>query len=75
MKTTAWLVYRARDGSLRVNTRVPRLAWDEISWRVVINIPDPWGRMAGNVEITLPESPPADIVVTDIAQPSGGNGA
>lgn len=68
-KVQAWLIYRASDGSLRVNSKRPRLAWDEITWSVSLNVPDPWGAIAGAIEITLPDSPPAEVKVTAIGEP------
>lgn len=62
-KMTAFLVYRAHDESLRVVTRSPALRWDEVAFRVEVNVPDPWGRLAGAVVIDLPEGGPAVIEV------------
>lgn len=59
----AFLVYRASDDSLRVNTKQPNLAWDEIAFTVNVTIPDPWGRLAGSILIELPETGPAVIEV------------
>ena len=67
---SAFLVYRASDQSLRVNKGGihgrPQLAWDEIAFTVEINIPDPWGRLAGAIVIDLPENGPA---VVEVVQP------
>lgn len=69
-KITAFLIYRASDGSLRINKglngRRPQLAWDEIAFTVEVNVPNPWGRLAGAVVIDLPENGPA---VVEIVQP------
>jgi len=59
----AYLVYRASDDSLRVRTTLGPLAWDEIAFKVDVNIPDPWGRLAGAIVIDLPEQGPAVIEV------------
>lgn len=65
-QVTAFLIYRASDASLRVNRKRPELAWDEIAFTVKINVPDPWGRLAGAVVIDLPENGPA---VVEVVQP------
>lgn len=62
-KKTAYLVYRASDDSPRVVNKQPRLAWDEITFEVKVNVPDPWGRLAGSILIELPETGPAVIEV------------
>lgn len=69
MAVKAWLIYRAGDGTLRVNKQRPRLAWDEIAWTVVLNVPAPWGALVGNIEITLPDGPPPEVTVTEIIAP------
>lgn len=72
-KITAFLIYRASDGSLRINKggthgRV-QLAWDEIAFTVEVNVPDPWGRLAGAVVIDLPENGPAVVEVVNTEVP------
>lgn len=64
-KMEAFLIYRASDQSLRIakGTNGLRLAWDEIAFKVEVNIPDPWGRLAGSVLIELPENGPAVVEV------------
>lgn len=64
-KKHAYLIYRASDQSLRCVTRRPDLAWDEIAFNVTINVPDPWGRLAGSVVIDLPEAGPPVIEVKE----------
>lgn len=59
----AFLVYRAGDASLRVVKGRPTLAWDEIAFPIEVNVPDPWGRIAGAIVIDLPENGPAVIEV------------
>lgn len=63
-KMTAYLIYRASDASLRVVTRRPSLAWDEVAFAVEVTVPDPWGRLAGSVLIELPDNGPAVVEVT-----------
>lgn len=63
MKLTAYLIFRASDQSLRVAKRVPDLAWDEISWKVELAIPMPWGRLVGAIKIDLPEAAPPTVDV------------
>lgn len=64
MKTLrAWLIFRARDSNLRVVRTDPRrsLDWDEISFAITVQVPQPWGRAAGTIDIVLPDSGPAEI--------------
>lgn len=65
----AFLIYRARDGALRVVSRRPHLDWDEVSFEVSVNVPDPWGRLAGAIVIDLPETGPAVIEVAPAEVP------
>lgn len=65
----AFLIYRARDGAMRVVTRKPNLDWDEVSFEVTVNVPDPWGRLAGAVVIDLPENGPAVVEVKQAEVP------
>jgi hypothetical protein len=65
-KITAFLIYRAADASLRVVTRRPNLAWDEVAFTVEVTVPDPWGRLAGSVLIELPDNGPA---IVEVVQP------
>ena len=62
-KMTAYLIYRASDASLRVVRKRPDLAWDELAFTVNVNVPDPWGRLAGAIVIDLPENGPAVVEV------------
>jgi hypothetical protein len=59
----AFLVFRASDQSLRVVRRVQPLKWDEIQFSLTVNVPDPWGKLAGAVVIDLPEGGPAVVEV------------
>lgn len=59
----AFLIYRASDQGLRVVTRSPSLAWDEIAFNIQVTVPDPWGRLAGSILIELPENGPAVVEV------------
>lgn len=59
-----FLVFRARDERVRVVTRNPQLDWDEVAFTVQVNVPDPWGRLAGAIVIDLPENGPAVIEVS-----------
>lgn len=63
----AFLIYSARSASLRVVSRRPQLRWDEVAFEVEVNVPDPWGRLAGSVVIELPENGPAVVEVTQDA--------
>jgi hypothetical protein len=66
----AFLIYRASDQSLRVVTKSPRLAWDEVAFTIQVRVPDPWGRLAGAIVVELPENGPAVVeVTTDATRP------
>lgn len=70
-KLTCWLIFRARDQSLRTVKSAPNLDWDEIAWKTVLTIPSPWGHLdPAEVHITLPETPPTEIVVTALERPA-----
>lgn len=71
-RLTAFLVYRAADASLRVVTRRPRLSWDEVAFTIEVNVPDPWGRLAGSIVIDLPENGPAAVEVVQREVSDGG---
>lgn len=69
MKTIkAFLVFRAADQSLRIVRRRQPLAWDEVAFNLTVNVPDPWGKLAGAVVIDLPENGPA-VVEVQVEQP------
>lgn len=55
---TAWLVFCARDQSLRVVKRLPQLDWDEMAWKITLTVPVTWGQVRGAITITLPEEGP-----------------
>lgn len=74
----AFLVYRASNQSLRVVTRRPSLAWDELAFKVTVNVPDPWGRLAGAILIDLPGGPAVVEVKQDLpidSRPAAGEAA
>jgi len=51
-----FLIVRS-DGSCRVVVRKPaNLHWNELAYRLVINVPDGWGRIAGTITVNLPEA-------------------
>ena len=60
---TAWLIFKASSQTLRVVRRAPELDWDEISWRIELTVPNPWGRLAGAIKLDLPEGPPPTVDV------------
>lgn len=69
IKLRMWLIFRASDQSLRTNRRRPDLAWDEIAWEVNVTVPMPWARMAGSIDIVLPDVTPDPPVVTNVLTP------
>jgi len=58
-KIRAYLVIRA-DGTVRAGIR-PRIGKDEVAYRLNIFIPPSWGAVAGDIDITLPEPPTAEV--------------
>jgi len=61
MKLVRYLHVNA-NGECRV-TRNPGGTWHEVTFRLNLEIPDVWGRVIGNVDITLPAPTPASIRV------------
>lgn len=59
------LIYRGSDQSLRVVTKPRPLAMDEVAWRITLDVPGPWGQIAGQIDINLPEAPPT-VEVTEM---------
>jgi hypothetical protein len=57
MLNIRWLIIRA-DGSARVVNRSPyNLRADEVAYRLRLTVPASWGRIVGDIDITLPEAP------------------
>lgn len=52
----AYLVIRA-DRTMRVAKR-PRLSWDETAIKLNVVFPDGWGKVSGELDMTLPEFTP-----------------
>ena len=66
MKTIVYLVIRA-DTEVRVAKR-PKIAADEIAYRVAIDFPESWGKVVGDIALTAPEFVGA-VDVTDFEGP------
>lgn len=64
---TTWLIFRARDRSTRTTRRRPNLEWDEICWRIDLNVPDTWGQLISTISIDLPEVSPPTIMIEEMA--------
>lgn len=56
MKVIRYLVVRA-GGDVRIVTKRPRLRWDEVAFRLEVNIPDTWGEVLGSIELDMPDPP------------------
>ena len=56
MKQTVILVIRA-DRSTRIAKR-PRLAADEVGIRINLDFPNNWGKVVGDIDITVPDFTP-----------------
>lgn len=63
MKFQRFLIVRS-DGEMRIMKRASGLSWDEVAFRVTVNIPEGWGRVRGDIEITMPE-PPTEAVISE----------
>ena len=61
MKVARYLHVKS-NGECRV-TRSGSGRWDEVTFRLSLEIPDVWGHVIGNVDITLPTPTPASISV------------
>jgi hypothetical protein len=73
-KMKVYLVFCAADQSLRVVRNLRDLAWDELAFEITINVPDPWGRLAGVIVIDLPEDGPA-VIEVQLETPAEGDQA
>lgn len=63
-RVTKYLIVNAEDGSARTVTRRPAPEFGELVYRLVINVPERWGQVMGDIELTLPE-PPDDVGITE----------
>jgi hypothetical protein len=67
MLKTKYLIINCETGDARTVSRTPRdLTFGEIAYRLKINVPDTWGKILGDIELSLPE-PPDDVGVTEVA--------
>jgi hypothetical protein len=56
-----YLVIRA-DGEARVVRKARRLRVDEVAYRLRVRIPNAWGEVAGEIDVTMPPPPDAPSV-------------
>lgn len=55
MKTVhAYLVVKA-DRRMRVVQRLPELGVDEVAFRLVVQFPDGWGKVVGQLDVAVPD--------------------
>lgn len=47
-------------GDVRVAAK-PRLKMDEVGFNLILDIPDTWGSIVGDLHVTMPEPPEASI--------------
>ena len=47
-------------GDVRVR-KTPAMAWNEVAYKLVINVPESWGRVIGSFQVTMPEAPLPDV--------------
>lgn len=58
---TRYLIVRA-DGAIRAVQKRPRdLRLDEVAYRVMIEVPEGWAQVRGDVRVTFPEPPEAVV--------------
>lgn len=63
MKITKYLHVNAR-GDCRVTSTMSRgNHWDEVTFRLNLEIPSVWGKVLGAVDIAIPDPDPASIQV------------
>lgn len=61
MRLDKFLVISA-GGEARVVNRMPALRLDEFAYRLVVEIPDGWGHVLGQINVVLPDpNPTVDI--------------
>lgn len=66
MIVNAYLIVRA-DGSTRTVSRAPRLGMDEFAFRLRVKVPDTWGKIAGDIEVVIPDTVVPEVTI-DIAE-------
>lgn len=69
MKIVKYLVVNA-DGEVRIvaGKRMPlKLAWSEVAYKIIIDMPESWGTIRGDITLTMPEAPdrPEVVLVED----------
>lgn len=65
MKVTHFLIIRA-DRSVRVAKKTNRMQPDEVAVKIVLDFPDSWGNVIGEVSIDMPEfTPTVEYVAGD----------
>ncbi len=66
MTVRGYLIVRG-DGQMRMVSRTPRLALDEVAFPVSVAIPRMWGvvHTANPITVTLPEPPEVQVSVGD----------
>jgi hypothetical protein len=60
---THYLIIDLRDGSARTVRRKPEPVFGFVTYRLVVNVPDGWAKVLGDIELQLPEAPEGDISV------------
>jgi hypothetical protein len=63
LKTHAAFLIVSADGAMRVVRKRPGLSLGEVAFRLVVNIPDAWARVVGEIKLDLPEPPEPEIAV------------
>lgn len=70
MQVRRWLIVRA-DGDMRVVQRFPsgKLRHDEVAFKIVVEMPDAWGRIQHTeLHVDMPE-PPTVEMTDDVVLP------
>lgn len=57
MRIDKFLIFSA-GGEARVVARMPALRLDEFAYRLVVEIPDGWGHILGQINVSLPDPNP-----------------
>lgn len=60
MKAVAVFLIVDSHGDVRLR-KTAALAWNEVGYRIVIHVPESWGRVLGTFNVTMPEAPLPDV--------------
>lgn len=62
MKVTRYLVVSS-DGEARTTKQRPRPQFGQVAYRLNITVPDGWKQVVGDIDVEMPEPPPASLTI------------